>query len=110
MLKINIQNAPSQTFELVIENKTIEFRIVYNSRGDFFTQDIFVEDEDGNTTEINGIKLVSGIPLYAQFNLFDGDFYVVNSAEFMGDPVQGSWGIDTELFYFDPNDVAQLNG
>ena len=106
MLKIDVQNVPSQTFTVDIEDKELDVSIRYISRGDYFTISIIVDDE----LVINGMRLVSGIDIFKAFNLFDGGIYVVNSAEYTGDPKMGTWGDSTELFYFTSEEVELTNG
>ena len=107
MLKIQVLNEPAQNFEIFIpeEGRSLIFDIVYISRGDFFVASLY----DANTNPLAlGLKLVSGIRMYRAFNFLQGDFIVVNSAEYTGDPTMGAWGDSTEFFYLTPAELEQL--
>ena len=107
MRKIPIQNVAAQTFNVQIpeEEKAFTFTITYIARGEYFVCSI----ETSENEILSGLKLVSGIPLLKAFNITQGDFIVINSAEYTGDPVLGSWDNLTELFYITPEELELLN-
>lgn len=108
MIKIPIENSPAQTFNVFVdsENKTIEFTIIYNSRGDYYTMSI--KDLNNDLVTINNIKLVSGIGLLSAFNVLKGDFFVINSADYKDGPKLNSWNNNCELFYFNEEELRLL--
>lgn len=103
MIDIKVKNIPSQSFNQQIEGVVFNFSIIYNARGEYFSMSVSTQ---GFT--IKGIKLVSGIRLFQFSNAFEGDFIVVNSAEYDADPKMGTWDISTELFYLSKEEVELL--
>lgn len=103
MIKIAVKNAPSQTFSIVLEGVVVSMRIVYNSRGDFYTLSLETDD-----FAINGIKIVSGVPLLKGFNKLKGDIVAVNSANYTDDATKDTWNTAVELFYLTEDEAKQI--
>lgn len=99
MIKLPVQNLPKQNFTINIEESLYEVLINYNSRGSYYTISITLNEK----TII--VKLVAGIFLFKAFNNFNGDFIVINSANYNQDPILGSWDNSCELFYFTKDEV-----
>ena len=106
MIKIPVRNLVAQRFnlEIVAEDKILVFEIFYNSRGQFFTMSL----THSNAPLIVGVKLVSGTPLFRQFNILVGDFIIVNSTSKLDDPKLGDFDTSCELFYFEKSELEQL--
>ena len=105
MIKIPIRNIVNQKFsvEILPENAIFNFDFLYNSRGQYFTIDLAI----GNNEVMKGIRVVSGIPILSQFTFTTGDLIVLNSAEYNNDPILGAWDSACEMFYFEKSELDE---
>ncbi len=104
MLKIPINNDPSQQFELELEGHLWTFRVDYNSRGGYWSLGL---DKDGEPV-VEGIKLVLGISLMRAFYFMDGALIALDNNDTREDPTIGSWDTTAELYYLTPDEVAEI--
>ena len=103
MLNIPILNVPAQTLAITLEGILINLGLAYNNRTQAFTFSVTTEKED-----IQGLRLVSGIPLLKAFNLLRGDLIVFNATDAPADPILGDFGNGCDLFYFTEMEIKAL--
>jgi hypothetical protein len=108
MIEIPVfQNTVSNWREsILLEDKRISFRFMYNIRNNFFHIDF--TDAENNT--IYGIKVVENFPLLKYkkgFVVFDGDIFLLQKEESDEGVTYENLGVTWALFYLTPDEVVE---
>jgi hypothetical protein len=100
---IPFTNEPIQKFNTQLDNAIYIFRVLYNSRGDYWTIDI--HDANDNLLAA-GIKLVLGANLVKAYRLNITALIAVNNSDNQKDPgSEAILGTDVFIYYLNNADI-----
>ena len=101
-LEIPLDQNGSQKFNIVINGKTYEFLVSYNSRMKYWTANISSE----NVSLVKGISLVGGVDILNQFTLELKRLFMVNIDNPNLDATSDNIGIDVKLYELSEEEVS----
>lgn len=106
MQVLPLTTEPIQIFEVQLDNIIYKFRVIYNTRGDYWTFDISNANDEPLAA---GIKIVLGVDLIRAYRLDMGSLIAVNISDNQEDPgSQAALGTDVLLYHLNSTDFDEL--
>lgn len=103
MLEIPLTNAPAQEFSITIGDNTYGLRVIFNSRGGFWSLNIAQD----NLPIVNGIGLLGGVDIVKQYPINISNVFIVNLDDDTQDATVDNLGTTCKLLVLTD---AELNG
>ena len=97
-----LPNIPSQSFNITLEGQSIDFSIIWNSRGNYFSANLSRDGEE----LINGLVLKTGVQLLEPYNFNIGGLFVINATGNKQEMTINNVNTDTFLFHFTEEELA----
>lgn len=104
MIEIPLTSAPEQLFSANIDGTTYDFRVVWNSRSEFWT----ISVRNQNVSILEGVPLVSGIDIFKQYNIPIRNVFMVNMDNPNVDPSFDNLGTVCRLFVLTDEEIASV--
>ncbi len=102
MIEIPLTNSPEQKFSINLGGETYDFRVLLSSRTGKWSMDISKNGID----LVNGVYLVGGVDILAQYNLPIKNAYVVNLDDRRLDPNKEGLGTSSKLFLLTDSEIS----
>ncbi len=104
MIEIPLTSDPEQTFSIVINSVLYDMNVKYNSR----TEQWGLSISRDNVKLVDGVALVCGIDLLAQFNIGIKNLYMINLEEYNLDPNFDGLGVSSKLFVLTDEEIENV--
>jgi len=104
MIEIPLNSNPEQLFSITVGDLTYDIRVVLNYRTTIWTISLSQND----VPVIEGVPLLSGVDISAQYTLPFENVYVVNLTNSKEDPTADNLGTDARLFILTDEEVESV--
>ena len=103
--QIPLTTDPESTFRIKLENRQIDFRVIYNTRTERWTADI----SEAGVSIVYGLTLVLGTEILRAYNLNLGALIMVDTENLHFEADTDSLGSRNLLIHYTQDEVVALN-
>ena len=102
--QVPLTNNAESKFRIKLEDRQLDFRVIFNSRNGTWSADISENDVD----LINGIGLVMGVDILSSYNLDIGALVMVDTESLHKDATFDSLGTRNILLHYTSSELESM--